>query len=231
MISKTKLKETILKENTLSVIPYEYNLTENKSFQSLNERQTGVDVEVAFDKTLNERNTNLEINNDQLNVNCIVDKPKTFIREYLHEERQRNMKIVNINKKHEKTLDVKKKKNPRNKVCYTCFPRKQVSNHIIFSDENIVFHHDLCNRPMIIATPTKHYSTFEEIPDIEIGILFRKISEFCINWNIEDYNISYNQGEWQNHKHFHVKIKTHDKLIKRMRGDHFRMINLQKIYS
>lgn len=162
------------------------------------------------------------------------DKPKTFIREYLYEERKRirdlQLKKSPSPKKLSNVSEDKKTRSQKGK-CYTCFPRKKVLEHIIQNKNGVTFHHDMCNRNMVIVTPNNHYLTFEEIEPEEIGTLFREIHDFCKCWNITDYNINYNQGQWQTHKHFHIKIKSYDSLIKRMRGDHFRMVALQKKYQ
>lgn len=162
------------------------------------------------------------------------DKPKTFIREYLYEERKRiqDLQLKRSPKpKRIQNESITKKTRSQKGKCYTCFPRKKVLEHIIQNENGVTFHHDMCNRNMIIVTPNKHYLTFEEIPPEEIGTLFREIHLFCKSWNIVDYNVNYNQGKWQTHKHFHLKIKSYDTIIKRMRGDHFRMVSLQKKYD
>ena len=181
-----------------------------------------------------QRDKKLLINSDKPVFNEEADKPKTFIREYLIEERERqkslHLKKIEF-KKETQLMDKKPKKRSQKGRCYTCFPRKKVVEHIIQVDNGIVFHHDMCNRNMIIVTPEKHYSNFSEISPEDIGIIFKEIDKFCTSWNIEDYNVNYNQGEWQTHKHFHLKIKSYDSIIKRMRGDHFRLVALQKIYN
>ena len=228
-------KEKDTKLCTPSIEPYEINKIDilTKRFDTLHERQPGVDTEKAYDETLEERQSENFINNEKLDINCIIDKPKTFIREYLHEERKRNnsVKLRFSNKKNKENSSTTHKTHKTHKKCYTCFPRKQVKNHIIQTTNGITFHHDMCNRSMIIATPDKHYSKLDEIDGEEIGNMFKTVTNFCNDWNILDYSMSYNQGEWQTHKHFHIKIKSHDKLIKRMRGDHFRMVNLKNEYN
>jgi len=57
------------------------------------------------------------------------------------------------------------------------------------------------------------------------------IKDFCIFWNIKDYQLSFNYGSWKTNEHFHIKIKIDDKIIERMRGDHFRRLKLQENYK
>ena len=121
---------------------------------------------------------------------------------------------------------VSKKK--RNSKCYTCFPRKKVLEHIIEKNEYVSFHHDLCNRNIIVVTPNNHFSSFDSINPTLISNLFLCTHKFCLDWNIKDYSVTYSQGEWQSHDHFHLKIKTHENIIKRLRGDHWRRQKLLK---
>jgi hypothetical protein len=126
---------------------------------------------------------------------------------------------------------VRKRNNPKrtSKKCYTCYPRKKVKAHIIQEIDDITFHHDMCNRNIIVVTPRKHFSNMSSCENIDE--IFRNISKFCEFWKIEDYNVSYNQGNWQTNKHFHLKIKTHENVIKRMRGDHFVRKGMEKRYT
>ena len=117
--------------------------------------------------------------------------------------------------------------------CYTCKPRGKVLKHIIKTDtvHGVVFHYDLHKRPLILLTPIKHYGTIYDIPDQEVINIFKGIKLFCEEWNIVDYQTSYNSGEWQTHSHFHIKIKTSEKIINRLRRDHFLRIKLQQNYK
>jgi hypothetical protein len=125
-----------------------------------------------------------------------------------------------------------RKKKEKNK-CFTCFPERKVKKHIILPhiDDNVSFHHDMWNRNMIIATPNNHYHTISDFPQEELSLFFRTITQFCENWNLTDYNVSYNHGDWQTHHHFHAKIKILDKIANRMRGDFFRIQKLQNNYN
>jgi diadenosine tetraphosphate (Ap4A) HIT family hydrolase len=129
-----------------------------------------------------------------------------------------------------------KNENPvvkRRKQCYTCKPRGKVLKHIIrgTGSEEIVFHYDLHKRPIILITPKKHYENIYEIPHDEIIKLLESIRTFCDFWKINDYQVSYNNGSWQTHPHFHIKIKANEKIINRMRSSHFRMHKLENNYS
>lgn len=153
----------------------------------------------------------------------IIDKPENLNTKFI--ERENEYKKLNeiceyMDKKKEPEWNVVRKK--KKSKCYTCHPRKKVLEHVIQKNPKVTFHHDICNRNIIVATPNKHYSSFEDISNEYVGILFKDIHKFCMDWNISDYSVSYNQGDWQTHKHFHVKIKTYDTTIKRLRGDHWR---------
>ena len=189
-------------------------------------------LDEALVKELEERKAGVEINNDTFLDNEIMDKPKTFIREFIIEEKKRIRSLQMKGMKVSQSVPILKK-TPRSQKgkCYTCYPRKKVLEHIIQNKNGVTFHHDMCTRNMIIVTPNNHYSTFNDIPVDEIGTIFREIDLFCRGWNICDYNVNYNQGDWQTHKHFHLKIKTYDKTIKRMKGDHFKMVALEKKYK
>ena len=133
-----------------------------------------------------------------------------------------------------KKIKEKKKEKKKNRdKCYTCKPRGKVLKHIITGTgcEDVVFHFDLHKRPIILITPKKHYETLYEIPNDEVINLFKSIQTFCDFWKIRDYQISYNNGSWQNHCHFHIKIKTSEKIINRMRRDHFKHLALERNYS
>ena len=131
------------------------------------------------------------------------------------------------------TIPKETKKKGRNNYCYTCKPRGKVQKHIIERSElkQVVFHFDLHKRPLILVTPIKHYNTIYEIPGPEIASLFEGIRIFCDEWNIKDYQVSFNNGEWQTHSHFHIKIKTSEKIVNRLRRDHFLRLKLQQNYS
>lgn len=196
------------------------------------ERIPGRDTKDSFELEVVSRDVADDITiDDKFENNVIIDKPKTFIREFLMEERNR-IKSLQL----KKLPDIQPNVVVGTKVvrsqgrCYTCNPRKKVREHIISNSNGVTFHHDMCNRNIIVVTPDRHYLTFDEVGDVEIGTIFREINKFCSDWNIVDYSVTYNQGSWQTHKHFHLKIKSYDNIITRMRGDHFRMLSLTKKY-
>lgn len=125
---------------------------------------------------------------------------------------------------------INKKKSSRSR-CYTCKPRGKVEKHIISRTKNFVFHHDMHKRPMVLITPVEHYEVITEIPSNILINMFEEISKFCEFWNIEDYQVQYNCGSWKTHSHFHAKIKTAEKIINRLRRDHFKFISLKKKYD
>lgn len=127
---------------------------------------------------------------------------------------------------------VKRPKKRSRGYCYTCKPRGKVLKHIIRGCEspNVIFHFDLHQRPLILVTPKKHYETLYDIPTEEQIELFGSVKVFCDFWGIRDYQVSYNNGEWQTHTHFHLKIKACEKIINRLRRDHFTMQGLTNNY-
>jgi len=196
-----------------------------------------------FDKIQTERQqelSNIIVDETKiLDMEYIVDKPDNLNSEYIQEEIIRKLNSSKISKNvsdninnistNQEVIDISQQLNKTK--CYTCNPRKQVKKHIIESKEGITFHHDMCGRNVIIVTPDHHFEQLDEYTVPEIGLLFSLISNFCKNWNINDYSVTYNQGNWQTHKHFHIKIKLEDKIAKRMRGDHFRLLKLKQNYE
>jgi hypothetical protein len=195
-----------------------------------------------------DENALIEPINSLLDIPKIVDKPENIIMyKFMAKENnyhtaeserfQNKLKRESLDKlkyaqKHPEPIDLEhaKRKNKKNKKCYTCFPRRKIIEHIIIDTGVCQFHHDICNRNMLIITPLRHFSSLSEAFPNEMSAIFNDISNFCINWNITDYSITINQGDWQTHTHFHIKLKTHENTINRMRGDHFRLIKMQKEY-
>ncbi len=174
-------------------------------------------------------NTPVPIISDRTKFPKIIDKPEnlnTLFVERKNEYKCRSTIIHSEKKKFNECKDVKKRTR-----CYTCNPRKKVNDHIIEKKENVTFHHDMCNRSVIVVTPNKHYNSLKNEESLNIGNLFKMVDTFCRDWNIIDYSVSYNQGSWQNHPHFHLKIKTHDSVIKRMRGDHWKRVSIKRLYE
>jgi diadenosine tetraphosphate (Ap4A) HIT family hydrolase len=133
-----------------------------------------------------------------------------------------------------KSIDLKlirktKKKDTR---CYTCKPRGKVKKHMIgaSSSGKFIFHHDMHKRPVIIMTPARHIENIYELTSDELPDLFKSLKEFAAFWNIDDYQLSFNMGKWQNHEHFHCKIRLSEKIIGRMRRDHFMRVKLENRY-
>jgi diadenosine tetraphosphate (Ap4A) HIT family hydrolase len=112
--------------------------------------------------------------------------------------------------------------------CYTCKPRGKVKKYIITQTDKFIFHHDMNYRPVILVTPIVHIKSIDEFSPEDLSLMFREIKQFCGDWNIEDYQVSYNCGAWKLNEHFHVKIRINDKVANRMRGDHFKFIKLSE---
>lgn len=212
------------------------------SWADLNDNDSEDDICCSFENNALDFSNVKNSNNSQK----IIENSEELQQEYIRKEIDYNKTKIsskNINvQEFEKTKStnnewnvvINKKNNIKKEKgkCFTCYPERKVKKHIILPhiNEDITFHHDMWNRNMIIATPNKHYHTMKDFPDNELIKFFRTIDQFCINWNLEDYSITFNHGEWQNHHHFHVKIKILDKIANRMRGDHFRLIKRNEMY-
>lgn len=128
-----------------------------------------------------------------------------------------------------KTIDLKLLKNTKkDSRCYTCKPRGDIKKHIICENasKTLVFHHDMHRRPIIMLSPKKHITSMDDMSSEELIDMFKSIKDFVTDWNINDYQVSYTSGKWQTSEHFHCKIKVCDKMILRMRRDHFSRIKL-----
>lgn len=130
-------------------------------------------------------------------------------------------------------LNLIKKSNKKDKRCYTCKPRGKVKKHIINTSESgkYYFHHDMHKRPVIIMTPVRHIQSIDELTSEELVDLFSSIKKFTTFWNIDEYQISFNAGKWQTHEHFHCKIRISEKIINRLRRDHFCKIKMEDRYE
>jgi hypothetical protein len=138
---------------------------------------------------------------------------------------------TNIYHHNYESKNVQKNKKTSNK-CYTCKPRGTLKDHIISQTENFTFNHDLFRRPMVIITTREHFHTIYEIPDTIKLQLFEDIRTFVDFWNLSDkYQLIINNGEFQTHHHFHVKLFIDTTIANRMRRDHFTRINLEKTYN
>lgn len=173
----------------------------------------------------NAQNNNIvgQIKNDRKN-NDVDAKHKNNDVDAKHRnnDKKRRNKDVSVDAKRQKQRN-----------CYTCKPRGKVLKHIIngSGSGNVIFHYDLHKRPIILVTTKTHYESFYDIPQNEVMELFGMIKSFCDFWGIKDYGISYNNGTWQNHPHFHIKIKANEKIINRLRRDHFALISLNTHYQ
>ena len=109
------------------------------------------------------------------------------------------------------------------KRCYTCKPRGKVKKHIIGKSicGNFIFHHDLNNRPMIILTPIEHIVNIIDFKNEHLKMMFEAIEVFCGFWNIKEYQVMYNSGDWKKNEHFHIKIKISEEVSTKMKNDHF----------
>tara|TARA_Y100000389_G_scaffold94455_1_gene91100 strand:- start:2930 stop:3388 length:459 start_codon:yes stop_codon:yes gene_type:complete len=122
----------------------------------------------------------------------------------------------------------KKKKRSGNR-CYTCNPSGEVLKHVIEKTENFSFHHDMWRRPMIIVTPNVHYHTITDIPIELQKELWETIKNFLNKLEIHDYQCLFNNGDWQTHHHFHVKLRFDEKKLYDMRKKHFHQLKTKRV--
>ena len=115
--------------------------------------------------------------------------------------------------------------------CYTCKPKRLAKEHIFYIDtQNLVnYHFDMISRPIIIATPHEHVLNIHNLPSSRIASIFESIRLFSEFWSITDYQLLINHGSWKHHEHLHIKIKTNENFIKKIRSDHFQYIKQLKL--
>lgn len=114
--------------------------------------------------------------------------------------------------------------------CVYCKLDGKIARHIFLKKKYCNFMHDMHGRPVIIVFPIKHYKTIHET-GVELHKILLEIRDFCKEWKLNDYSVTYNTGKWKSHEHFHVKIKTQENVIKRLRSNHFRFIKKNKRYN
>jgi len=141
--------------------------------------------------------------------------------------------LSNENKNKSTLIKKINRKLKEDKKCFSCKPKGAVKHHIISSSEcnNFIYHHDMTHRPIIIVTPRYHVHKITEISPEHQALMFNSIETFCNFWNITDYQVSFNNGAWQTHSHFHIKLKISEKIINRMRRDHFEKLKLENNYK
>jgi hypothetical protein len=180
--------------------------------------------------------------NNNSTYSVLEETKKTTDINQLYQQEEISRKIGHANKIPErfaKPTDVTQQKRLIQKTklqlgtrkCYTCFPKRLAREHTIQVDEEnkVKFHFDMCNRPLIIATPFEHITSITEFGDTEdVNKFFVSISKFCKFWNIKDYQIQINHGSWQHHEHLHAKIRGNEDLFFKLRQDHFKLIKMTK---
>lgn len=205
---------------TSDIYSYQDILTKN-----LNENVNYDNCSTAIIRSVNNfNNMNLEMNKK---INEELLKKNESMTKFLESDNKELRKEI---KKLNKSLGYS---DDSVKRCYTCRPRGKVRKHIIGLSicGNYIFHHDLNNRPVILITPIEHIVNIQDLTSDMLRNLFYAIDIFCGFWNIKDYQVSYNVGQWKSHEHFHMKIKIPDKIASKMRSDHFNKIELEKQYQ
>lgn len=117
--------------------------------------------------------------------------------------------------------------------CYTCKPKRLAKEHIFYIDtqNSVKYHFDMISRPIIIATPYEHVLNIHDLNPSRISNIFESIKLFAEFWAIPDYQLLINHGSWKHHEHLHIKIKTNENFIKKIRSDHFKFIKQLKMRS
>ena len=114
---------------------------------------------------------------------------------------------------------------------YNTRPLGTIKEHLISDSDNFSFYHDLWQRAMIIVAPKANYSTVYEVPSDVTAVMFQDIKNFVDFWNIKNYVLMFNNGQYQKSNQFHIKIKINEGMANRMRRDHFARIKMQRQYE
>ncbi len=203
---------------------YQNKLTENK------QQDLVITKDMYVSNSIKEHSTNvrdiLDLNNNNISDPCSNSDVYAHTYKEILEIKSFEFKEPNILNLFSDKCDTHKNR------CYTCKPRGKVKKYIIGKsfDGNFVFHFDLNNRPIILLTPIKHLTNIYDFNKDELLMMFEAVKIFCGFWSLEDYQISYSTGLWKNNDHFHLKIKIPDKIAIRMRGDHFKLLQLDVQY-
>lgn len=133
--------------------------------------------------------------------------------------------VGSVPKRRWETISRKKK---RKNKCFICNKqRKHINEHFILEKNNIVFYHDMCGRPMILAFPLRHITNFKDNDSIFIGNMFRTIEEFCNELELSnDCSLVY---DFNHSEHLKIKIKVNEHKIKDIRDYHFKIKQIEKI--
>lgn len=156
-----------------------------------------------------------------LPVTVQKDKPRTFIREYLMESRNREVEEPKAGKRRNP-----RRRRPRRRKCMTCAPRPFARDLVIADPGTVIFSHDTRNRDMVIASPRDHFCNLTEISPERAGEFFAEVTAFCEDWGIAEYTVEFSRSPRTEDSHFHAKIRT--PRAKAMRDDHFRLRKLRK---
>ena len=119
---------------------------------------------------------------------------------------------------------VKKKRKKQEKQCFTCKPRDHVQKYIIAKWSHVKFQYDMRGRPLIIATPNKHFVKLSTQNNDYIGEIFKEIERFCKKYNYDSYTLQYdnNSEKERRNDHFMIKIKCDEAKLISNRNKHFK---------
>lgn len=133
--------------------------------------------------------------------------------------------LVSSNRRWETISRKRKRKNK----CFICNKqRKHINEHFIAEKNNVVFYHDMCGRPMILAFPLRHITNFKDNDSTFIGNMIRTIEQFCIELDLYEYSFVY---DFKRSEHLKIKIKVNEGKIKDIRDHHFKIKQIEKVQN
>ena len=133
--------------------------------------------------------------------------------------------VVSSNRRWETISRKRKRKNK----CFICNKqRKHINEHFIAEKNNVVFYHDMCGRPMILAFPLRHITNFKDNDSTFIGNMIRTIEQFCIELDLDEYSFVY---DFKRSEHLKIKIKVNEGKIKDIRDHHFKIKQIEKVQN
>ena len=77
----------------------------------------------------------------------------------------------------------------------------------------------------------KIFSGVQPTGNLHLGNYLGAIKNFVDFWNIKNYVLMFNNGQYQKSNQFHIKIKINEGMANRMRRDHFARIKMQRQYE
>ena len=126
---------------------------------------------------------------------------QTLTDKFAEEEQKRNSEIKS-------TMNAPKDREMYRESCYGCNPDGEIAEYIISSTDKYIFQFDMMKRPIVMLTPVQHYTKFFDMELKDRNEIVDSINQFCLLWNIKNYQIHW--GNEESDKHFHIKIKMNE---------------------